>query len=376
MKKEESGFIDFLKGVPDHRIERRKLHKVEEILLIVFCGMVCGCESWDDFETFGKIKLEYLRKYFPYKNGVPSDDTFRRFFRALDPQVFETCFINWVRSIQIDLEDKIIAIDGKTSRRSFGGENVKPLHLISAFVSEIGISLGQFKTDEKSNEITAIPQLLELLDIKDSIITLDAMGCQTQIVKKITEKQADYVIALKGNQEKLNEDVRSIFEENPNGVTFSTHHEDNKGHGRKEHRKCIVGLNIDWLQKRHPEWSHLNSIIKIESRREIKGKIETEARYYISSLNSSPQKLLHAIRNHWGIENKLHWVLDVVFNDDQSRIRKGNAPRNIAIVKKTVLNLLQITKKEKDLKRVSLKAMRKISGWDHDFLDQVIMARF
>jgi predicted transposase YbfD/YdcC len=376
MKKEENGFIDFLKGIPDHRIERRKLYPVEEILLIVFCGMVCGCDSWDDFETFGKAKLEYLKKYFPYKNGTPSDDTFRRFFRVLDPQVFEECFTNWVRSFQIDLKDKIIAIDGKTCRCSFDGENGRPLHLISAFVSEIGISLGQLKTEEKSNEITAIPQLLEVLDIKDSTITLDAMGCQIQIVKKIIEKEAEYVIALKGNQGTLHEDVRTVFEKEPNGCTFSEHHEDNKGHGRKEYRKCTVGSKIDWLKKRHQEWTRLESIIKIESRREVKGKIETESRYYISSLRSSPKALLHAVRKHWEIENKLHWILDVVFNDDQSRIRKGNAPRNIAIVKKTVLNLLQITKKEKDLKRMSLKLMRKMSGWDHDFLDHIIMTRF
>ncbi len=373
MEDKQIGFIDFFKEIPDHRIDRRKLHDIEEILLVTFCGMIAGCDSWNDFELFGKTKLDYLRRHLPYENGAPSDDTLRRFFRALDPEVFEACFIKWVRSFQIDLADKIVAVDGKTSRRSFDGDN-RPMHVVSAFVSELGISLGQLKTADKSNEITAIPELLELLDIAGSIVTIDAMGCQTKIVEKIIDKEADYLIGLKGNQGQLNEDVRLFFENKPRDAVFSDETEYDKGHGRIEMRQCSVTEDIAWLRDLHPKWERLNSVIEIKSQREIKGEISTENRYYISSLSAQANKILNAVRQHWGIENKLHWVLDVSFNDDQCRIRKGNAPRNIAIVKKTVLNLLRIIKESKP--RVSLKAMRKLAGWNEDFLDTVLMAKF
>ena len=373
MENKGIGFIDFFSDIPDHRMDRRKLYAVGEILLVTFCGMIAGCDGWDDLELFGKTKLDYLRRYLPYENGAPSDDTLRRFFRVLDPEVFESCFLNWVRSFQIDLADKIVAVDGKTSRRSFDGEN-RPLHLVSAFVSELGIALGQLKTADKSNEITAIPELLEMLDIAGAIVTIDAMGCQTKIVEKIINKGANYLIGLKGNQGQLNDDVRLLFENKPHKMNFSTETEVDKGHGRLEVRQCTVTEDIQWLREQHPHWNQLKSIIEIQSQREIKGEIEREKRYYISSLSAETGTILHAIRQHWGIENKLHWVLDICFNDDQSRIRKGNAPRNIAIIKKTVLNLLQIIKRIKP--RVSLKGMRKLAGWDHDFLDSVLMAKF
>jgi len=372
MEDKDIGFIDFFKEIPDHRVERCKLHSVEEILLVTFCGMIAGCDSWNDLELFGKTKLKYLKKYYPYKNGVPSDDTLRRFFRVLDPKIFESCFIKWVRSFQLDLADKIVAIDGKTSRRSFDGDS-KAMHLVSAFVSELGITLGQLKTAGKSNEITAIPELLDLLDIAGSVVTIDAMGCQTKIVEKITNKEADYLIGLKGNQGTLNEDVRLFFEKRAQKTVFFTGIEYDKGHGRIETRECTVTEDIDWLKKRHSEWTALSCIIEIKSKREIKNKVAMEARYYISSLPAQPDKILNAVRQHWGVENKLHWVLDTSFNDDQCRIRKGNAPRNIAIIKKTVLNLLQIIKK--DMTRVSLKAMRKLAGWDYNFMDSVLMAK-
>lgn len=373
METKELGFIDFFKEVPDHRGNRHKLHRVEEILLLTFCGMIAGCDSWNDLEHFGSIKLSYLRKYFPYKNGVPSDDTLRRFFRALNPEVFESCFIKWVRSLQIELSDKVVAIDGKTSRRSFDGDN-KPMHLVNAFASEFGIVLGQLKTAEKSNEITAIPELIELLDIIGSIVTIDAIGCQAKIVEKIIDKGADYLIGLKGNQGTLSKDVSIHFERKPCEADFFKVTAKDKGHGRIETRTCTVTENIKWLKELHPKWKKLNSIIEIKSEREIKSNISTETRYYISSLQAKPDKILNAIRQHWGVENKLHWVLDMSFNDDQCRIRKGNAPRNIAIIKKTVLNLLQIIKKDKP--RVSLKAMRKIAGWDNSFMDNVLMTKF
>lgn len=373
MKDSNEGFIDFFSTIPDHRINRKKLYPVEEIMLISFCGMIAGCEAWDDLELFGKTKIDYLRKYFPFKNGAPSDDTLRRFFRALDPEAFEACFIEWVQSFQLDLAEKIIAVDGKTSRRSFDGAN-RPMHLVSAFVSELGIVLGQIKTAEKSNEITAIPALLELLDLNEAVVTIDAMGCQSKIVEKIISKGANYLIGLKGNQGQLNEDVRLLFEAESVSTIFYSDTEYDKGHGRLETRCCRVTEDIDWLKERYPQWKELTSVVEIESCREIKKVKSTEKRYYISSLAAEPKRIAHAVRQHWGVENQLHWVLDMSFNDDQSRIRKGNAPRNIAIIKKTVLNLLNIIKPSKP--RISLKRMRKLAGWDQDFMDAVMMAKF
>lgn len=366
-------FIDFFSEIPDHRIDRRKLHGVEEILLVTFCGVIAGCDSWEDLELFGKTKLEYLKRYLPFNNGIPSDDTLRRFFRALDPEVFEACFIRWVKSFQLDLLDRIVAVDGKTSRRSFDGES-RPMHLVNAFASELGVVLGQLKTADKSNEITAIPELLEMLDIAGAIVTIDAMGCQSKIVEKIIDKQANYVIGLKGNQGQLNNDVRLLFERKPTNMNFVIKTEFDKGHGRLETRQCTVSEDIQWLREQHPQWRQLNSIVEVESHREIKEKVTIEKRYYISSLTSGAEAILNAIRQHWGVENKLHWVLDISFNDDQSRIRKGNAPRNMAIIKKTALNLMQIIKRSQP--RISLKRMRKLAGWDHDFLDTVLMAKF
>lgn len=373
MEEHVPGFIDFFKQIPDHRIERRKLHSVEEILLVAFCGVIAGCEGWDDLELFGKTKLDYLRQYLPFKNWAPSDDTLRRFFRALDPEKFEACFIQWVRSFQINLAEKIVAIDGKTSRRSFDGKN-SAMHMISAFASEIGIVLGQLKVDGKSNEITAIPQLLDILDLEGATVTIDSMGCQSKIVEKISEKKANYVLGLKGNQSTLHNDVKLLFENKPVKTQFISNETIEKGHGRIEKRVCTVTEDIDWLRADHSHWKDLRSVIEIESTRDIKGQISIEKRYYISSHHANADVISNAVRQHWGVENKLHWVLDICFGDDQSRIRKGNAPRNMAIIKKTALNLLQIIKKERP--RVSLKRMRKLAGWDHAFLDTVLMAKF
>ena len=243
MSKEEPGFIDLLKEIPDHRIDRKKLYPVEELMLLTICGLSAGADGWDDLELFGKLKLNDLRKYFPFENGTPSDDTLRRFFRTLDPLKFEEFFMRWVKSFQLDLENKIIAVDGKVSRRSFDGDN-KPLHLVSAFASELGITLGQVKTEDKSNEITAIPELLGLLDIAGAIITIDAMGCQTKIVEQIINQKGDYVIGLKGNQGNLLKDVELLFKDKPKGTHFLKEETSDKGHGRIEKRICTATEDI------------------------------------------------------------------------------------------------------------------------------------
>jgi len=374
MKAQLIGFIDFFKAIPDHRMNRRKLYSVEEILLVAFCGTIAGCDSWNDLELFGKTKLSVLRRYLPFEHGYPSDDTLRRFFRVLDPNKFERCFLTWVESFQIDLSDRIVAMDGKTARGS-SETTGQALHLVSAFASELNVVLGQVKTSEKSNEITAIPELIELLDLNGAIVTIDAMGCQKKIVEKIVDKQADYVIRLKGNQSTLNDDVRLAFENKSGHMRFTRHTSYDKGHGRLETRQCRVSDDIAWLRQRHSGWAALNSVIEISSKREQNGQTDSEKRYYISSLLAVDAKQLeHIVRQHWGIENKLHWVLDMTFGEDGSRIRKGNAPRNMGIVKKVVLNALHIIKRTRP--RLSLKGMRKLAGWDSEFMDQVLMAKF
>ena len=264
------GFIDFFRTIPDHRVERKKLYLVEELLLVTFCGVIAGCDGWDDLELFGETKLDYLQLYLPFKHVAPSDDTLRRFFRALDPACFEACFLEWIKSFQLNLTTQVVAIDGKTSRRSVEGED-RAFHMISAFASEMGLVLGQLKVDGKSNEITAIPQLLEVLDIAGVTVTLDAMGCQSKGVDKIIEGGANYVIGLKGNQGGLNDDVRLLFEEKPAAMVFAVSEETDKGHGRIEIRKCTVTEDIQWLKERHPHWSQLRSVIEIEGTRDIKG---------------------------------------------------------------------------------------------------------
>jgi len=371
----KAGFLDYFKNIPDHRIERRKLYSVEEILLLTFCGIISGCDSWEDIEIFGQTKLSELREYLPFEFGTPSDDTLRRFFRILDANVFEEAFMSWVKSFQLNFNNMVVAIDGKTSKGSADGAQ-KAIHMVSAFASELGITLGQVKTEEKSNEITAIPELLKLLDIKGSIVTIDAMGCQHKITSAIRDKEADYLLSLKGNQGSLHDDIIELFDNPPKDLTFETHEDVDKGHGRIEIRRSKVTTDIDWVRKMHPKWKDLKSIIEIESTRIIKDETTVEKRYYISSLKSSAAEILNATRSHWGIENSLHWVLDVSFNDDDSKVKKGNAPQNMTIVKKTALNLMRIIKRDPIYKRLSLKRMRKLSGWDNSFLQLVLGAKF
>jgi len=340
-------------------------------------AIIAGCDGWEDIEFFAKARLDFFRTHLPFKNGIPSDDTLRRFFRYLDPKIFEACFVEWVKSFQINFQSKVIAIDGKTERRSFDGDSA-PLHLVSAYASEVGLVLGQEKVSEKSNEITAIPKLLDILDLEGAIVTIDAMGCQYSIAEKIIEKKADYLLALKGNQSSLHDDVKLAFEHPVKTSNYEVFEEVDKGHGRFEIRTCKATSDIDWLRNSHPQWKMLNSIAEIESKRKIKGVTTCEKRYYISSLRAVPTMILSGVRQHWGIENSLHWVLDVSFGSDQSRIRKGNAPQNIAIIRKCALNLLQQVKKNwtSTSPRLSIRRARKAAGWDSNFMNIVLSTKF
>jgi predicted transposase YbfD/YdcC len=374
MKSEEMDFLDVFGQLDDPRIDRKKLHPMPEILLLTLCAVICGAESWDDIETFGEAKVEFLRKYLPYEHGIPSDDTLRRFFRAIDPKQFQQLFVDWIRTwLNPEVADKILAIDGKTLRGSRDGEQL-PIHLVSAFASEAGIVLGQIKTQEKSNEITAIPELLEWLDVRGAIVTIDAMGCQKAIAEKIIDKGGDYLLALKGNQSRLHDDVRLHFEEpSPQASTRMGHAETiDKGHGRIEVRHCRVSTDIGWLKVLHPEWKNLNSIVAIASERHIGETVSQETRYFISSSLVPAERMLAAVRLHWGIENQLHWVLDMSFGEDQSRIRKGNAPSNVGIIRHAALNMIRRSK----TKRMSIKRMRKAAGWDDALLTDILAQVF
>lgn len=375
LESNEVGFLDYFSNLEDPRIDRKKLHPIEEILLVTLCGVICGCEGWEDLEEFGKTKLDFFRRYLPFEHSAPSDDTYRRFFRAIDPQQFKSCFISWVRTFQ-NLNPDIVSIDGKTLRHSYDKANDKPaIHMVSAFASNARMVLGQEKVSDKSNEITAIPKLLELLDIKGAIVTIDAMGCQKKIAEKIIDKKADYVFGLKGNHGTLKEDVELFFQHHKKTDFKKIKHDFcfdvDKGHGRFETRKCWVTEDIDWLDGRH-EWKGLNSIIMLESTREIGEKLTGETRYYLSSLKPNAVKINHAIREHWGIENGLHWVLDVTFREDDSRIRSGNAPENLAIIRHAVINMLQPHRS----KKMTIKRLRKTAAWDNKVLASIVETKF
>ena len=370
----ELSFLDIFQGLDDPRSTRNRLYTMSEILLTTLSASICGAEWWQDVEDFGKSKLEYLQKFLLYKNGIPSDDTFRRFFRSLDPEKFQELFRIWVQSISVgDVEGSVIAIDGKSSRHSFDDDK-QMLHMISAYATEARIVLAQEKVCEKSNEITAIPKLLEWLDVKGNTVTIDAMGCQFSIANQIIQKEGQYILALKGNQGALHNDIRTYLEDKDVLKNLKAHIDYDKGHGRIETRKCFVSNDVNWLLERHPNWNSIKSIIRVDSIREEKDRTTTETRYYISSEIKPAEKMLAGIRSHWSIENNLHWVLDMSFGEDYSRIRKENAPQIMAIIRHIALNLLQITKNQ--MKRRSIKRLRKVAGWDDTVLSTILLQKF
>lgn len=366
--KEPEGFLDFFEDLDDPRINRKKLYPLSEILLLTLTAVICGSEGWLDIEAFGREKIDYLRQFLPYQNGTPSDDTLRRFFRTIDPKAFQERFVKWTESLN-ELNSKLISIDGKVSRHTFDGDQ-NPLHMVSAFASESRLVLAQTKVSDKSNEIKAIPELLALLDLSGSIVTIDAMGCQRAIAEQIQQAKADYVLSLKGNQSSLHDDVKLLFQDDEILEKLgkeSCHVDVDSDHGRIETRRCkVFKMPLD-LVKIH-QWPGLKTVVEIESTREFNNKIEHEKRYYISSLEGVAEDMLKAIRSHWAIENSLHYVLDVSFKDDESRIRKGNAPMNMGIIKHAALNMLRKNQR----KRESIKGLRKVAGWNNERLSLII----
>lgn len=359
-------FLDHFGELEDRREVPKIKHSVAEILLVTLCGVIAGSEGWDDIEAYGESKLELLRELLPYEAGVPSDDTLRRFFRSVDAAAFREVFVAFVRALLPDAGARLIAIDGKTSRRSHDGAG-KALHLVSAFATEARLGLAQMPTEEKSNEITAIPALLRMLDLRGATVSIDAMGCQRTIAAQILEGGGQYLLGLKGNQGTLHDDVRLFFEKPPQGAVFLTHEAADKGHGRIETRRCEVTSDIAWLQEPH-NWPALQSIVRITATRQIGDKTSTETRFYLSSDAPEPAQILANTRSHWAIENTLHWTLDMSFGDDACRIRKDNAPLAIATIRHVALNLLQTAKH----KRESIKRLRKKAGWDNQTLKRIL----
>lgn len=358
-------------SLPDPRMENKVHHLLIDIITITICAVICGANNWGEIETYGRSKYEWLKTFLELPKGIPSHDTLGRVFSLISTQELEKCFLTWVNSISRTVNE-IIAIDGKQLRRSYDSSTDKAaIHMVSAWASENGMVLGQVKTDEKSNEITAVPKLLELLELKGCIVTIDAMGCQKQIAKQIHQQEADYVLALKGNQESLYDEVFDLFEnaleKNFEGMNWDYHETSERNHGRTEIRKYWTISDLDSLSG-IDGWENMNSVGMVESVCHRNDVVGTEFRFYISSLEGDAKVFAHAVRKHWGIENSLHWVLDVVFREDESRIRKGNSPENLAIMRHLAVNLL---KNEKSVKGgIQMKRLR--AGWDNDFLLKVI----
>ena len=340
---------------------KAKRHYFGEVLFIALAAMTCGMEGFDDFERFAKLKVNWLRRFLKLPHGPPSDDTFRRIFTALDPKGFVECFIAHVRSICPDLAGGLIAIDGKTVRHSFDhGDPENSIHLISAWADGCGLSLGQLLVDGKSNEITAVPKLLRQLNIKGATVSLDAMGCQKKIAQEIHFAGGDYLLALKANHGTLHGEVVELFADaealeygRTKGCQVSLHDPGpEKSHGRIEHRVVKVTDYLDWFEPSERKyWLGLRSLVEITSTRILKGETSTEKRYYLTSHAPDSEKLGDLVRRHWGIENRCHWVLDMTFDEDNCRVRKGNAAENLALLRKLTLNLLRHDQSIKDTMR-------------------------
>ncbi len=359
--------------IPDPRVDRTKLHKLEDILVIVLCAVICGAETWVDIVDFARAKEAWLRTFLELPHGIPSHDTFGRVFAALEVAAFERAFQSWILDLAGTSQGKLIALDGKTLRRSLDRASGKAaIHLVSAWVHENHAVFGQLAVEGKSNEITAIPKLLDLLDLRQATVTIDAIGCQRDIAQKVLDRGGQYVLAVKANQGTLYEDVRLFLDEarerDFQGIEHDQYEQTEKGHGRFETRRCWTTRQVDWLHPRH-HWPGLQSIAVVEARRQVGEHVSTERRYFLSSLaGQAAQRIAQAIRRHWCIENELHWSLDMCFAEDQSRARMGNAAENLSRVRRLALTLL----KQETTAKVGIKAKRLMAGWDENYLLRVL----
>jgi len=373
-----SSITDHFGRLEDPRIERTRLHELMDIIVIAICAIICGADDWTEVELFGNAKLSWLRTFLELPNGVPSHDTFGRVFARLNPEQFQQCFLEWVQAVSAVTGGQVIAIDGKVLRGSCDGVLGKAgIAMVSAWATANHLVLGQVKVDDKSNEITAIPKLLSLLEIAGCIVTIDAMGCQTEIAQAIVDLDADYVLAVKENQGHLYEDVKGLFDaaqelnfkDVPHGYCKTT----DKGHGRLEIRQCWTlsdAALVSYLRNRDG-WRNLRTIVKVVAERRVHGETSRQERYFISSLDGDARRMLRAVRGHWGIENSLHWVLDIAFDEDHQRVRKDHGPANFAVLRHIALNLL---KQDKTVK-AGIKAKRLKAGWDEPYLLRILFGQ-
>jgi predicted transposase YbfD/YdcC len=365
-------FLEHFKDLPDPRQPGKVIYPLSEVLLLCLLAVLGGAESFVEIARFGEKKLDLLRRFGQFRDGTPSHDQLGDIFATLDAVAFQRCFVAWVATLTGASKD-VIAIDGKTLRRSYQKKGAKaPIHMVSAFAARQRLVLGQVKVADKSNEIVAIPKLLEMMAIEGAVVTIDAMGCQRGIAEQILHQKADYVLALKGNQGTLHEDVELFAaEQKANGFkdTQVSRHETVDGdHGRIETRTYTVFHDVKWLQERHA-WPSLKGVVMVESQREIGEKIERETRFYITSLVWLASQLGPVIRSHWGVENSLHWIMDMLFRDDECRIRTDHAPANFTTIKHMAQNLIRRAP-GKD----SMRVRRKVAAWDDDFLASLIAA--
>jgi len=371
-------FLDHFKELPDPRQRGKITYPLGEVLLLCLLAVLGGAETFVDIARFGEKKIDLLRRFRPFRDGTPSHDHLGDIFATLDAEAFQRCFVSWVAALT-GVPAEVIAIDGKTLRRSYQKKGAKaPIHMVSAFAARQRLVLGQVKVADKSNEIVAIPALLDMMTIAGAIVTIDAMGCQRGIAQKIVDSKADYVLALKGNQGTLREDVELFAaEQKANGfkdTKISQSQTVDGDHGRIETRIYTVFHDVAWLQERH-DWPELKGIVMVESKREIPGatpeadKMQQETRFYITSLVWLAHQLGPVVRGHWSIENSLHWVMDMLFRDDECRIRTHHAPANFTTLKHMAHNLIR-----KAPGKDSLRLKRKVAAWDDDFLASLIAA--
>jgi predicted transposase YbfD/YdcC len=370
--------MGYFTGIPDPRKKINRKYPLYEIIAITILAVLSFAKGWEDIERYGEAKKTWLSKFLELKHGIPKHDVYRRVFTVLKPEIVEACFMNWVRAIKQKTARENIAIDGKTVKGAFNAEAGKSLHIVSAWATSNRLVFGQVKTDDKSNEITAIPLLLEKIALEGSIISIDAMGCQYEIADKIIKKKADYVFSLKGNQGNLHEDVKEYYSDfdfdKPamamKYISFQTVSTHDEKHGRIEDRDYAVSDDVKRLKERHPKWKTIQSIGIVDSQREVKGKVTCERRYFVSSLPADAVEFAKAVRGHWGIENSLHYVLDVAFGEDSSRICTDKGPENMAYIRKIALTIARSDMETKSSVAGRIKQM----AWSESYLEQLLCA--